>query len=291
MDRWEKEAQLSGITRNGTFDRWFRSPTRTVPHPLSLEEVDGEPQLVWEQGCDHHPVKSDKGILRDFVRLERGSKESVHRFAKRHGVLALCFAENLPVGHFRRPLTDELICLPLGMEPIRIWRAYAKEARAMISIASELRRGRHGELSDWVDLHAASFERVFEDPPGDPDRWGPIVAGLSDEGARGWLSRHVQDWIRDGGVRAEFVWEGELPEVRLGGSGLFSELARQLVFGVSATSGWVTCADCGSPFFPSRKPASNRKSFCERCGKTAALKHAKRDQRARDRGRAGRSTK
>ncbi len=294
MERWERQAQLAGITKEGKFHRWFKNPERGVPGSLTLSEAYGELSLVWEEGSDRRKPEGEKDVLRKFIRLAKGSPESILGFAERHGVLNLCFEHKLASSHFRLLDDHTPFCFPRRIEPIRVWRAYAREAKAIISIASEIRLGRSGNRRDWVDLHIAREDRRsrrFRLLKGvNRDGYEPAFDRVSPEEAQTWLSRFVQDWIEEGGLRPKFTWKGKSPEITLGGEGLFSELARQVAFGVAAADGWVVCTECGSPYSPSRKPTRDRRNFCPGCGPKAGPKHAKRDQRARDRAK-GRSSK
>jgi hypothetical protein len=69
-----------------------------------------------------------------------------------------------------------------------------------------------------------------------------------------------------------------------GGLSLAGALTVQLMSAMVG-SGFAMCSGCGDPFIPEgRQPAFGSRRYCPSCGHSAAMRDAKRDYRARQRG-------
>ncbi len=220
------------------------------------------------------------GMLQRFVELasDRATDEAIRRFAARWGVLTLC--EHL-LPHTHPPLRTDprgsQFCerLPTvagdaftGSEPVELWRIYAAWASTVLAAAA-----------GWHSNRAFS---VAPTSPGLDDR-GIIAFGEAARGdaAAARVDRAVNLWLQLGGVRP---WSSisQDPAVRLGGVSLFGALAVELMLVVSRTEGIAFCSACGSPFLPARRPAANRRTYCEDCRKEGASRNdASRAWRAR----------
>jgi hypothetical protein len=77
-------------------------------------------------------------MINQFVRLT--DSESILRFAKRWGVLALSGDTVL------RPGRDSM---REGIEPVAAWQYYSRRAQAVLQIAASLKQRKVGDLNDW----------------------------------------------------------------------------------------------------------------------------------------------
>lgn len=301
--------------RRQQWERLFAPDGLMVPWGVRLAdgEEDGEPYVVWqwvdEAACAADALaflepehgwaeQDDRGILNAFVRLADAVKpQAFLRFARRYGPLELCAEHGLPVSHTAGDREIERdaplgACGPwrfvlahgrggAGAEydgvPVALWREYARDVRAVLGAAAALHRGEPISGEDWPTFAAAYWRaRRGKEPPADPPAWRGDV-----EQEREHVGMLLDLWIERAGVRPRYTWTGALPNIGLGGGGVFGAVIRQLAFSVAKVRGVAVCAGCGAPFVPQK-----RWKFCPECGKRAADREAQRRRRARLRGEA-----
>jgi len=234
-----------------------------------------------------------EAMLEEFVRLANSSPEKILGYAKRWGVLMRCPHE-LPFALDTQGIEPSELCqrcwakcskwlwsdptergcyppMPVG-EPIDLWRRYAREAKSILGLATNLHRGRVGSENDWGVLlkqYASDHylaKRIKEWP-----------TSLTIQ--QGVLAEIIQRWANQGKVRILLEWNTyQAPEVTYGG-GFLAALAIQIMLAVSQAHSFVICSACGTPFAPKRKPNPNRRRYCNQCGKQAAWRDAKREER------------
>jgi len=152
------------------------------------------------------------------------------------------------------------------------WRFFSGQAKALLSIADHLQRGRLGEQNHWT--------KVLR--PG-------IAPGPSLDAQRHCVWDAIESWLMLGRIKPTIddlsgglTWTG---------ADLFGELAVQVALAVNASDGQVFCIGCGKPYAPKRRVIRRGFNYCPavKCQRIAAVKRAK---RYRDRkgvsGRGGR---
>jgi hypothetical protein len=154
-------------TARGTLDRALTGPAWLVPGDAELDQE----RLVWGYGAmvqRDRRVKSREGLLERFIQLAEGSAADILHYARRYGVLMIC-GHGLPISHRpTRLFNQDLGCRPAGWggskcwEPLERWWHFARQARAMLHIANQLRRGLHGRRADWKQIYGP---RVWENVP------------------------------------------------------------------------------------------------------------------------------
>jgi len=198
-------------------------------------------------------------------------------------------------------------------EPIAGWRTVSRDAGAAVRIARQLHNGQFGRRDDWESMHylpAVMLQLLYlrftvadDDEAADIDprpvdgeesedefelltpRQRLLVEQVmmsrlydSVEFQRHVLSEVLNYWLTVASVRPRLRWSGRKPDIQLGGQGLFSALAVQLLFECARTDGLAVCTSCGTPFLPAaRRPRRDHNAYCSDCG----LKAAQRDAAAR----------
>jgi hypothetical protein len=260
-------------------------PSLEIAEPLmegrDLQRVAGLvkdylPALVWQHlradGGFPADEADDRGVLEKFARLHDAPPERMLAFATQYGPLHLC-EHSLPACHnpgWRRGNTTHGACRPLQFEPVAFWHHYARQVQAVLTIAAKLYRGELGAEDHWRAIFESDSRKIV--PWWNRTPWSD----------RRMLAEVVGEWLALGAVHPTFRWTDQGPEVALEGWGVLGAVARQLTFTVLRSDGLAFCAGCGTPFSPKRRPAKNRRSWCPDCGKRAADRQAKRDQRERD---------
>lgn len=222
------------------------------------------------------------GMLDQFIRI--ADDDDVERFARRFGVLYLCKHE-WPVTHvgvdvlrLTKPSVD---CSPDGWpddiaEPIARWLTFAKQASAVIRLASYLVNGERLRPADRAELWRTL------NPVAKPNA---IDAFVNKRGLAIWnLTEYVNGWLAIGNARPALVWqawnEKSVPsfEVRAGGASAFGLIAVQLATAVARGHEIYICDGC-SMAYPrtERPPQPGRMNYCLTC------KHDGIDERDRKR--------
>lgn len=225
---------------------------------VSLVEQSDEFFLEWHWSRapseEEKPRDTDKRSLLDaFIKLDGATPEAYLKFARQYGVLLLC-EHGVPTGHNPEAF-QRAGCSPTGLEPVSVWRHFARHIKATLSIAGSLHRKEIGSAEDWAT--------IFEE---NPDVTKPIPWWeRSPEADKLALTDIVQEYLELGNVSPRFWWINDIPTITLDGPGVLGTLAVQLAFAVSASAGLAVCGHCGQPYFPERKPAIGRRNYCQEC--------------------------
>jgi hypothetical protein len=240
----------------------------------------GDGVLRWKRGGVEHPphqVHVGPKLLEDFVRLPAADDRAIEAYFRKWGPLYIC-EHYRPASHPHTPRATpqhgwwwgcNLLETVGGFywEPLDVWREYAEIARAMLTIAADLYNGGSGEVNDW---------RVVLG-----DETGPLE---SPQRGRFYLSCVVNGWIGSAGVRPSLCWSEKNTMIMLGNRGsLFAALATQLLLVIGRRRGLARCSSCGRFYTPRRRPAANRRRYCDECGPRAAVRDASADYRDRQR--------
>jgi hypothetical protein len=207
-------------------------------------------------------------MLGDFLALADAKAASFAEYADRWGALGLD-KHGEPQGWEAHPKREQ----------IEHWRRWAREADAMFAIGDAINRG-HGVPDSARELLIPADRTV----PWSTRAGESLIDGRN-------LARHINRWVSLGAVRLEFRWpahEGE-PAWAIRSPHLFGALALALAGALTRSLHRSTgpdvaiCSNCGLPYVPNRQPAKGRRNFCDRpgCGKNAAWRLAKRDERSR----------
>ena len=272
---------------NGIIDRPYQGRINRVPAVIDV----GKGVLTWrwgetpEEDPDRPPSKAPT-LLMEFTRLAdpKAGDDAILAFAKKWGVLELCF-HGLPCTH--NHLQEFFIpadwCSPRRYddgerryyESTLRWKFFAGQAQSLLSVAARLRQGKPGRKEDWKVI----FKRRPE------ETWHPNFHGEEYDVDKRLLIYLVNRWLALGNVRPILKSEGGRDFITFD-TNLFGVLAAQLMMAVSSTNGLGFCSGCGMPYAPPRRqPKFSQRNYCEECGKKAAWRDAKADQRRRERGK------
>ncbi len=248
--------------------------------PCCIEIVADNLQWNWTESVPRPPVS--QSTLDEFVKLWRLGPNAVLSFARRWGLLGMeeHFDENPPC---YQPCCEE--ALLKGHEPIAAWRFYSRRAHAVLSIASALRQGKLGDLTDW-EVIARSWDAP---PQKGPSEWAtyymqqhrmPRLDSSKDsfDDAASTIGMEVNDWLtswkagRERGY-TDFSLEW-FPDVRrwqlsFDDHGfLFAGLAQQLAQCIAGDEGIFTCSGCGFPYVRDlKRPKVGSANYCPKCRK------------------------
>lgn len=170
--------------------------------------------------------------------------------------------------------SDDLPRAADAWEPVRIWRQFAKQALAILTIADNLKRDTLPDDQYWETTYSES---------GKTAPWWQ--RGLEVERLK--LTMVLNEWLRLGAVRPSIDWHALKPEISFVGPRLFSMLALQLAFAVSGGEGIATCSSCGKVYPRERQPKSGQRNYCPECRRRKIPERdAQRARRARSRQRS-----
>ncbi len=257
------------------------------------------PEEVWlteERLCWKAPPSGGwksvdpKGALDAFMRIK--DKEGVLKFARRFGVLSLCYHE-LPSTHSGRRLIPSGkdhgpglgACDPLGEagEPVEIWLQYASKARALVGLSGSLLTNQPCRYDDWRDLF--SPKPLLDGGPGAEDLGWAIPYLNRDRKLRGYhVALNITYWTQLGGVVPAVTWsdETEYSTKFFLWSSTFGALGIQMMLAFTRARSLATCDGCGKPYSrKGRLPQRGKRNFCEDC-KAVGPRLRKRDHRARN---------
>lgn len=239
--------------------------------------VASPPWIPASSGSSDRPYQIEpKGLPTDFLmkfcRLSDASPQAVELFAQRHG--------------FLRDFSREVrwnICI----EPIALWARWAAVLRGILAISTVLhearldRRGSRGNASsgDWLSVFRGLSPHM------DREEMGPAAKAF----AKAPTSRQerevggcVYQCLRAGGVGLAYGWEPNDtgPKFNVTAPGVLGLAARELAFTVARTTGLTTCAACGEPFQPGRKPHRGQPAYCKRaeCQRAGAALRKRRER-------------
>ena len=264
---------LSGITGlSGKVDRPLKPGLLVVPKEIVIE---GD-ILLW--GLAGRPVQPPSDLLERFLALSTPNDEvnSILRFAQRFGVFGFC-EHDLPACHNWLPGGKafgvkpcwppkcERNGVPYYYENLERWRSLARGAQALLNVAAAVHAGKTGRSEDWVAA--------------DPARGSPSKPTE----ARERLVWRVGDWLKIGRVEVGFGHDFEIALQFGAPFGLFGALAVRLMLAIARSEGLAVCSSCRRSFIPKRRPDQNRLSFCQECGRKAAVRLAARRCREKKR--------
>jgi len=218
--------------------------------------VAGDKMLPGKFSRFYEPMPSLR-LLGEFVQLEEGADKEIWRFAKKHGMLGLC-KHGKPPYHLRGTF-----CSPLEAEGEKLaaWRHYASRAGSLLRLASEISANRIGARGDWNTLRSRRFGSWRRTPT--PREWTPE----DPHWRRELVVSEVSRWLVQCWIRPAIAWDEPNPTFRLRSDTLIGVIGISLLTAILKRGGLATCAACGSPYVPKRKPAPGRNQFCEHCGK------------------------
>jgi hypothetical protein len=234
--------------------------------------------IVTRQRAEH----DGRGILDEFILLTDAPDKAILQYARTWGVLELC-RHALPACHeFQlskylllpppvtmkpsprvEPPSDPRQCPPLGREPLTTWRFFARQARALLTIAADLQYGRLGALEDWSMLLRKG-----------------VKPAQSLDAHRACLRNAIGDWLRIG--RLKPAMDDLSGALTWTGADLFGELTVQIALAAQAADGRVFCVACGKPYQPKRRVIRCGFNYCP-AKKCQRLASAQRSQQYRDR--------
>jgi len=186
-------------------------------------------------------------------------------------VLGLC-EHGLPATHqfgLTAPVGAAPIeCQPTGRETVEQWQAYARGVRALLNIASKVRRGELGRGEDWLVLGVTS-----ENHPKQVNHAESLIQNF----ANGLLDlANVRPRVQLNPAKIKISHPAS--------SSFFGILAIQVAQQVSGTDGPLICSSCGKFYQVSvigRMPRAGERNYCSGCSWTAPKRDAKRDYRRR----------
>jgi hypothetical protein len=143
------------------------------------------------------------------------------------------------------------------VEPLRVWRFFSKQARALLRIAAKLQCGIPGDEADW--------SIVLNDG---------VCPSKSAE-KKCWCDA-IRLWLHLGDVRPTIQYRNQT--ITWESTDLFGALAVQLALGGMQAPGQVHCTNCGKTYAPKKQIARGANHFCgnRRCQKVAAASRAAR---------------
>jgi hypothetical protein len=253
-----------------------------VRYRLADREARGLGGSIWRVAVVE---ERSEAMLRGFVRLgdvpETRFPARLEAYALRWGVLGLC-RHGLPATH---PITAEMapIEVPCGLwmtttatEPVALWREYARQACAVLDLATALvteevaarklppvlpsRSAAEHEAAAWSIA-------LREFPPGStaPPVLDGQLQGPDRVTQHRWLlDRAIARWTNVAGIQLVPDLGGAQP-VRLSVRSLFGALAIQLLFAAVRAPFTRSCAGCAKLFSPLRRPRGGEQSWCLDC--------------------------
>jgi hypothetical protein len=260
----------------------YRSSRRFSP--LGIGSFRGDSVLVFDW-MKPVVVRAESAVLDSFVRLDASKPDEIFRFAKRHGALGLCAFHNLPFCHpflvalgergrnpisARQPdlckaLNDKTACA----ESLEAWRAWIDNARLLVSVAGELKRGKlDRENQKRLSSPGYPFKDFFDSCP-PPESFESLRPQRS-------LGLWINSWLVLANVWARLeVVRGRF-QLALGAqASLVGRLALELALVASGASALAVCSNpkCKRPYLATRLQAG-RDNYCGNCSNarvTAAM--------------------
>jgi hypothetical protein len=233
---------------------------------------------------EYRPVTSV--CLRSFIQLAHAPDQSILEFAKNYGILGEVIDETdtwqppsdplemtwwllgIPGKDDYAPAIDPDVACGMirgGREPIRMWRYYAAQLRAILCIAADHSCGEKTSIQDWEALL----------PRYPPHRLRSVwEAGVEEQ--RGVLTCLLYGWFRDLEAHPRIRYENGVPRLTFGlganskrNPAVQYALALQVLAILAHPDGVYRCSVCKSPFLrdhDKNKPRVDRKRFCsEEC--------------------------
>lgn len=295
------EFQLAGFTNTGGVIG-AAVPTGKLLHPGGTMKIQGN-ALVWT--CDipkSREITPPDSLLDDFIQLWDSDDRTILRFAMKWGPLAIDRKGNRP--SVRREVQDrtraaakkalEKVRGGPNFEPLAAWRFFSRRAYSVLRIAAALYNGDRGDIEDWKFLasDAGGDPKSFYGMPNwrmlgmkdglpDPSNKEPY----SVERLRYQIAGELNTWIERYEVVLTAMWrKHETPRIEISYRGhLLAAIALQVTLAVMKEHSIYTCSGCGVPYSRGdrKRPKEGDSNFCEKCGRTEALRQAQKRRRER----------
>jgi hypothetical protein len=240
-----------------------------VPRWVSVREERLEYRYIGLKGSSQQRwVRPQREFLEKFLQLAEAPAEKILAYARNWGVLEIC-EHNLPASHQPGAFpSDSGVpgCRPLQTEegrwwePLDAWRRLARRLQGLLNVATGAYEGRASQRRDW--------ERIVPDEPEEQ------LDNNTVQSDRFSVAYYLNWEVRLARVRLRCIWDGDVPDIKLGGDGLYAALVVQTVYAVNQSEGIATCTACGSAYAPKRQPNPNRARYCDACRKTGAPERA-----------------
>jgi hypothetical protein len=285
----EETFDLAGFSDdNGDLGRAVPSGQILVPGEVRL---NGD-SIRWRLGKNARFQEVSATMLSQFIELD--NPESILRFAKTWGVLALSGDKVLRPGRYRAKE---------GVEPVAAWQYYSRRARALLNVAAALKNNKVGDLDDWSE-----FARFVEGSPEEALEWARrslesnasrfglpltvLMPGHSREErlarAREQIAKEIGFWFdfwkkgREDEGLSDFrlVWSNPLQrwDLQIDYHGLlFPAIALQLALVVANADSLYSCSSCGVPYIrprSRRRPKTGWANYCDRCTEEGAAQRS-----------------
>jgi hypothetical protein len=182
-----------------------------VPWRVAEVAMRGLHRLDFASGPNDRLITFSASTFADFLALRDGDG-SVLAFVRQWGRLGMC-------GH-RQPASHSSDCRPLPFEYAGCYTALARQARALLNLATALHHGGDAPLDD---LRAVVYMQ--------PHAW-PLLRSSSAADARELVTVAVNSWLNAAAVRPVVTWTGRDARVLLSG-GLFGGIALSLAGAVA----------------------------------------------------------
>lgn len=254
---------------------WSNGQIRGVRQELLNDGNLARRAIHLRQQAEH----AGRGLLEEFIELADGNDTAILKYARTWGVLGLCrhhlpylhaSPHELPNEHLRLPLPSAFAsrqwltraCVPLGSEPLDVWRFFSRQAKALLRIAANLQQEALGEPGDW--------STVLRDG----------VTPIRNLGIhRACWGEAVESWMTLGDVRPRIDVMSKT--ITWAGADLFGELAVQLALVGVMADGQVYCTNCGRAYAPKKQITRGGVHYCPspRCQKVASALRAARYRR------------
>jgi hypothetical protein len=321
------------FSSNGDLERPFQSSGWLVPSVVHLDPrgrfiswkanlqctTPREPGMVLERPLFPERTSSGgKGMLEQFLALEKAPIEQIAKFVARWGPLQIrrvLLKKGYPrswVGFnmkFRKPenakLAQEYIAVPLwsyvddrqtaiqGKDAVYAWRHWSRKFRCAARAWNLLQNGKASlECEEWRTNWSVLTRET--------NIWGwqcfTGPAAPRNDLAFGTRLAHVlKDWMNLAGISLEVQFSDEhawiigraqnisgVMHFEIRTNNVLGGLVLQLVAAISGVSGYAICSMCGEIYSPTRQPRVGMRNYCRACQPRADVIKA---QRYRDRKR------
>ena len=257
----QADSDLSAIlTEEGDLGR----PVDATLWTRQLEVEIRDDRLYYDESPGAE-VRLSRAMFPAFIQLGDAPTARIADFARNYGVFRIC-EHGLPCSHNPNPYPLVPVgCYPLGWndrlstygtyDPLKVWRAFAREAFALTKIADRLLQGHTGHAADWEIAYGRSGRKA--------PWWRQHV-----DVERIIIARITNEWLLIGNARPAVIWHhwGKKPTVKLGGAGLFGALALQLALAIGQSLGFAVCVHCRKEYPPTaRRPKAGQRNFCPEC--------------------------
>lgn len=269
----------------------------TIPDRLQIDlEQGNDPDILLNGSIGFHqslagsgwrynslrPTES-KTLVKEFLNLAElaldCAGEAVRKFVLRWGPLWLCTNHadccwTPPSYSNSNPFNIQRQCRWFPSEPVIVFLARAKQAKAAIEIAGFLSENQHAPMEYWRTLsgqRGVGYESRF--PDGSVGRLdGKGKADLWVQ--QNHLIREINRFLTiANGPSFRLAWsrkQGHPVMVQDTGLGFFRLVWLQIAQSICGGKGIFKCDACGRYFIPNRKPREGENHFCLSCGKNKA---------------------